>query len=1038
MSKTMPTNPYIAGDPVSGSGRFIGRVDVLRDVLRVLRNPNTNALVLYGQRRIGKTSILLQLRQQLLKNKEYIPVYFDLQDKAALPLASVLYQLAQRIAEVVDMDQPDRKQFDRAGQFFRETFLPKAASKVGQRGLVLLFDEFDVLDLPHKGQAGESFFPYLRGWISEASDVQFVFVLGRRPDDLSIDTLATLKNVGQRQVSLMNREDSLTIIRQSENAGGLGWKTDGLELVWQWAQGHPYLTQLLCSEIWELAYDNEPETTLYIDANAVGEAIPKALELGEHAFLWIWDGLPPAERIVMAAMAEVDHPVLNQEELANILTHSGVRLILRELELAPETLVRWDLLRPANGGFRFAVPLLKKWVAENKPLKRVKKELDSLEPLANALYRSAEGIYGFGELGETAQLLRRALNINPNHMQARLLLGRVFLGQGDLQAAINELELVYEFERSLALQDLIGAFLALAESQQDDNDKLALYERVLALNPVQPAALKEKQRIWQKRGDAAQKSGDLESALAHYQEGGLSDLVEQVKTLLKQNRMRYLWEELAELEKERRYEEALQFLDEKLNDPDLLEEIGDWHEYRENLVEKMRLKNTFERGVAALRDGNRDQAKGLFAEVVAKEADYPDAIRYLFLTIYGKDIVEWKEQSELAEKVRQDALLIVYGDDTSYTLRRKRKSALILLVFSLVTLCILVGWSLFNQQHRGWLSSTDLTVTYAIGEVPGQQTLTAQAFTHTPTITPSITPTPSLTPTPSITPSPTPTSTVTPTPTSTSRPIPIGCLPRFGGDNNGHINNTIDTSIAVNDTNPVSVRWYIKSYSLRCSETDLLAHLFELRPFEHVEIGRVLPDGTVDIMATPETLEGEVVKMQLASPVYSLDYDQDSGSYVLETTIFITSQRLGRFRGYSEWQLVFTNAAGIQDVATIIRLDWNLLIATATATPTPTMTRTPTPPAARITLIGVNPSTQGEAPSRVDFYSGYCSDWNPITGTSRTYRYVWDFGDGNSSAHPCPVHVYQIPGEYVVTLAICSNLLGGRCGATDRITINVR
>ena len=57
-----PLNPYVAGNPVSDSPAFVGRADVLREVLRVLRRPQDNAIVLYGQRRIGKTSILQHLR----------------------------------------------------------------------------------------------------------------------------------------------------------------------------------------------------------------------------------------------------------------------------------------------------------------------------------------------------------------------------------------------------------------------------------------------------------------------------------------------------------------------------------------------------------------------------------------------------------------------------------------------------------------------------------------------------------------------------------------------------------------------------------------------------------------------------------------------------------------------------------------------------------------------------------------------------------------------------------------------------------------
>ncbi len=57
-----PINPYIAGDPVGTSPAFVGRDDVLREVLKVLRNPTKSAITLYGQRRIGKTSMLQYCR----------------------------------------------------------------------------------------------------------------------------------------------------------------------------------------------------------------------------------------------------------------------------------------------------------------------------------------------------------------------------------------------------------------------------------------------------------------------------------------------------------------------------------------------------------------------------------------------------------------------------------------------------------------------------------------------------------------------------------------------------------------------------------------------------------------------------------------------------------------------------------------------------------------------------------------------------------------------------------------------------------------
>ena len=97
----LPQNPYIAGNPVGDTPAFIGRADILREVVRMLRRPQDNALVLYGQRRIGKTSVLLELAARLPESGPFYPVYFDLQDKAAWALERVLAQLSQKITDAL-------------------------------------------------------------------------------------------------------------------------------------------------------------------------------------------------------------------------------------------------------------------------------------------------------------------------------------------------------------------------------------------------------------------------------------------------------------------------------------------------------------------------------------------------------------------------------------------------------------------------------------------------------------------------------------------------------------------------------------------------------------------------------------------------------------------------------------------------------------------------------------------------------------------------------------------------------------------------
>jgi ligand-binding sensor domain-containing protein len=72
-------NPYIAGRVV-GEELFYGRNDLITDIERTLHN---NCFLLYGERRIGKTSLQHQLRERLQNADDptyrFIPAYIDLQ-----------------------------------------------------------------------------------------------------------------------------------------------------------------------------------------------------------------------------------------------------------------------------------------------------------------------------------------------------------------------------------------------------------------------------------------------------------------------------------------------------------------------------------------------------------------------------------------------------------------------------------------------------------------------------------------------------------------------------------------------------------------------------------------------------------------------------------------------------------------------------------------------------------------------------------------------------------------------------------------------
>lgn len=687
----MYLNPYTAGNPIRNQSGFFGRDDVLREIMQVLRHPQSNAIVLFGQRRIGKTSILLEIERRLSGSSGYTPTYFDLQDKASQPLAEVLYELAQRIAAKTTKITPDKTKFDARGDYFRQIFLPIAADAAEPNGLVLLFDEFDVLDSPEAIHAGKSFFPYLRAWMSEVEQVHFVFIIGRRPEDLSIETISTFKGVRASRVLLLDREAADAVVRQSERDGSVFWTDAASDRVWYWTQGHAYLTQLLCYVVWENIYSANAIENHPVAESDVDSAISEALQQGANAFYWIWDGLPPAERVVMAAMAEAGDIVITSENLVDILNRSGVRLIVRELELAPETLVDWGLLASADKGYRFVIPMLRHWVTHNRPLRRVKEELDRLDPLAENLFQTGRHFYGLGQSMESEGQLRHALRINPNHLKSRLLLGRILLEDDRAIDATTILEEAYRYDESATRAELVRALLAVADRQNEES-MLTTYERVLSIDPNQAIACERRAAIWISRGEEALDHQELETAIAAFQRASLLDRVEEIKQLIRTREIKTQVEKARVYEAKGEWDQAFAFFEglierypdeadwgPQLKDAQVraarwFEKNEDWAKattlYRTLIgtfpgetewpVQLQRVEHQEELGeqyshaLDLMKAGDTGSATGLLVHLMLQQPDYKEAARYVLLATTGVDVNSLVERLGAATAKAQD------------------------------------------------------------------------------------------------------------------------------------------------------------------------------------------------------------------------------------------------------------------------------------------------------------------------------------------------------------------------------------------------
>ena len=149
-------NPYIAGAPIRNEKMFFGREKLLQRIMNTIDN---NSLMLYGPRRIGKTTLLHQLKQRLTRishnGVSYVPVYVDLQGTPeerffAGMMEDILENIVFSGAQDLDLHirSVGREDYS-ARQFGRDirsllNFLEKHIE--GPFKLVLLIDEVDELN----------------------------------------------------------------------------------------------------------------------------------------------------------------------------------------------------------------------------------------------------------------------------------------------------------------------------------------------------------------------------------------------------------------------------------------------------------------------------------------------------------------------------------------------------------------------------------------------------------------------------------------------------------------------------------------------------------------------------------------------------------------------------------------------------------------------------------------------------------------------------------------------------------------------------
>jgi hypothetical protein len=396
-------NPYLPGTPLrKDSPLFFGREELFDFIAEHAGTQSQrNVFMLVGQRRTGKTSLLLRLEEYLPAN--LLPVYLDCQSLGVTPgMPALLQEFAWHIADALstrglNCDVPDRAAWQEdPTRLFQREFLPAVHEKlpVGTT-LLLVFDEFEAFEsMVADGILPRTFFPYMRHLIQHSTGLGFVFVGTRRLEEMSADYWSVLFNIAlYRKIDFLSPQATARLICEPV-APHIVFDDLAIDKIWRVTAGHPYFLQLVCYTLVKQA--NEQKTG-YVTISDLNVALDEMLRLGAVHFAYLWQRSSLAEKAVLAAaahLADRNEP-LHPEEFIDYLRSYSIELDPLEVTNALNSLVERDIMsevtEEGKALYELRIGLVGQWVTQNKSLSKLHVHLGVNEPLPvlSAEYRKA-------------------------------------------------------------------------------------------------------------------------------------------------------------------------------------------------------------------------------------------------------------------------------------------------------------------------------------------------------------------------------------------------------------------------------------------------------------------------------------------------------------------------------------------------------------------------------------------------------------------------------------------------------------------------
>lgn len=371
-------NPYIAGNPVTGD-LFVGREDIMRTLQTIWSGSGQcSSVVLFGHRRVGKSSILQNLKAYLRPNQ--IVIDFNMELVGSIQnTGELLYLLALEIYygfsshHQPDFLEPDQDAFLENNPYhsFRR-FLDRLDQIRQGCQLIIAIDEFEVLEeLLQENRLEPQLLKFWRALFQTYQWFIMTFAGAHSLDELCRDFWSPLYgSIKLIRVGFLAPNSARILI---ERPSPLPYTEEAVETIIRLTNGQPYLIQLICQNLF--IQSNDPlwrgkQRFTLDDVTAIVES-PQLFSEGVAYFEGVWararDSDPPGQTELLQHLSR--QPLSLSELIAAIgSSPESVQACLEALE-------RQHIIRAIGQNYDYTVDLMGRWVREqyfppDKPVDR--------------------------------------------------------------------------------------------------------------------------------------------------------------------------------------------------------------------------------------------------------------------------------------------------------------------------------------------------------------------------------------------------------------------------------------------------------------------------------------------------------------------------------------------------------------------------------------------------------------------------------------------------------------------------------------------